>query len=138
MKHFKANTCRIFLPRKYDVISQLRQSYAKGPFCVARLNYTFQKSLIILYCHMQTVDCFVNGVLSLTRLQSFCNRWFLWSFCSLTFHFFYFLCNSEFCQGTRSDLSLFLFRFPSIYFTSYPTMVSMRIIICKLLKVCQL
>ena len=27
----------IFLPRKYDVISQLRDSYAKGPFCVARL-----------------------------------------------------------------------------------------------------
>ena len=27
----------IFLPRKYDVISQLRHSYAKGPFCVTRL-----------------------------------------------------------------------------------------------------
>ena len=27
-----------FLPRKYDVITQLRHSYAKGPFCVARLN----------------------------------------------------------------------------------------------------
>ena len=26
-----------FLPRKYDVISQLRHSYAKGPFCVTRL-----------------------------------------------------------------------------------------------------
>ena len=31
--------CRNFLPRKYDVISQLRHSYAKGPFCVARLRY---------------------------------------------------------------------------------------------------
>ena len=30
-----------FLPRKYDVISQLRHNYAKGPFCVARLNYLF-------------------------------------------------------------------------------------------------
>ena len=27
----------IFLPRKYDVISQLRHSYAKGPFYVAQL-----------------------------------------------------------------------------------------------------
>ena len=26
-----------FLPRKYDAISQLRHSYAKGPFCVTRL-----------------------------------------------------------------------------------------------------
>ena len=26
-----------FLPQKYDVISQLRHSYAKGPFCVAQL-----------------------------------------------------------------------------------------------------
>ena len=26
-----------FLPRKYDVISQLNHSYAKGPFCVTRL-----------------------------------------------------------------------------------------------------
>ena len=34
----------IFLPRKYDVISHLRHSYAKGPFCVARLNYTFDKT----------------------------------------------------------------------------------------------
>ena len=34
---FQANTCQLFLPRKYDVISQLRHSYAKGPFCVARL-----------------------------------------------------------------------------------------------------
>ena len=25
-----------FLPRKYDVISQLRNSYAKGPFCMTR------------------------------------------------------------------------------------------------------
>ena len=30
-------TCVDFLPRKYDAISQLRHSYAKGPFCVARL-----------------------------------------------------------------------------------------------------
>ena len=29
--------CVDFLPRKYDVISQLRHGYAKGPFCVARL-----------------------------------------------------------------------------------------------------
>ena len=28
-----------FLPRKYDVISQLRHSYAKDPLCVTRLNY---------------------------------------------------------------------------------------------------
>ena len=26
-----------FLPRKYDVISQLRHSYAKDPLCVTRL-----------------------------------------------------------------------------------------------------
>ena len=25
---FKANTCQLFLPRKYDIISQLRHSYA--------------------------------------------------------------------------------------------------------------
>ena len=35
--HFQANMCQHFLPRNYDVISQLRHSYAKGPFCVARL-----------------------------------------------------------------------------------------------------
>ena len=28
----------IFLPRKYNVISQVRPSYAKGLFCVARIN----------------------------------------------------------------------------------------------------
>ena len=27
-----------FFTAKYDVISQLRHSYAKGPFCVARLS----------------------------------------------------------------------------------------------------
>ena len=44
-----------FLPRKYDVISQLRHNYAKGPFCMARLTYQFlghqsawQLSLLIL------------------------------------------------------------------------------------------
>ena len=33
---FQANTCQ-FLTRKYDVISQLRYSYAKDPLCVTRL-----------------------------------------------------------------------------------------------------
>ena len=36
-KNFKQT--QLFLPRKYDVISQLRHSYAKGPFCVAQLIY---------------------------------------------------------------------------------------------------
>ena len=31
-KHFQANACQIFLPRKYDVISQLHHSYAKALF----------------------------------------------------------------------------------------------------------
>ena len=30
-----------FLPRKYDVISQLRHSYTKGSFCVTRLIYSY-------------------------------------------------------------------------------------------------
>ena len=30
-------TCVDFFTAKYDVISQLRHSYAKGPFCVAQL-----------------------------------------------------------------------------------------------------
>ena len=30
-----------FLPRKYDIISQLRHSYALDPFCVTQLNYVF-------------------------------------------------------------------------------------------------
>ena len=34
-----------FLPRKYDVISQSRHSYAKGPFCVARLIWKWLKDL---------------------------------------------------------------------------------------------
>ena len=40
-----------FLPRKYDVISQLRHSYAKGPLCVTRLKCvlrTFYKSQKLL------------------------------------------------------------------------------------------
>ena len=38
-----------FLPRKYDVISQVRHSYAKGPFWVARLIYgmTFFKKYFV-------------------------------------------------------------------------------------------
>ena len=36
-KAISSKHASIFLPRKYDVISQLRHSYAKGPFCVARL-----------------------------------------------------------------------------------------------------
>ena len=34
---FKQTRVEFFLPRKYDVISQLRHSYTKGPFCMARL-----------------------------------------------------------------------------------------------------
>ena len=48
-KHFNANTCRNFLQRKYDVISQLRHSYAKGPFCVVRFLLWFCS-----YSHFQT------------------------------------------------------------------------------------
>ena len=33
-----------FLLRKYEVISQLRHNYAKGPFCMARLNYNRQSN----------------------------------------------------------------------------------------------
>ena len=40
-KAFSSQHVSIFLPRKYDVISQLRHSYAKGPFCVARLSHVF-------------------------------------------------------------------------------------------------
>ena len=36
--HFQAKQVLIFLPWKYDVISQLRHSHAKGPFCLTRLN----------------------------------------------------------------------------------------------------
>ena len=36
-KVFSSKHLSTFLPRKYDVISQLRHSYAKGPFCVVRL-----------------------------------------------------------------------------------------------------
>ena len=35
-----------FLTRKYDVISQLRHSYAKDPLCVTRLNYVYKMTLI--------------------------------------------------------------------------------------------
>ena len=38
-KSFSSKHVSTFLPRKYDVISQLRHSYAKSPFCVARLIY---------------------------------------------------------------------------------------------------
>ena len=36
-------TCQLFLPRKYEVISQLRHNYAKGPFCMTRLCFVFIK-----------------------------------------------------------------------------------------------
>ena len=35
--YFQADMCIIFLPRKYDVISQLRHNYATDPFCMTRL-----------------------------------------------------------------------------------------------------
>ena len=38
---FSSKHLSTFLPRKYDVISQLRHSYAEGPFCVARLKWLF-------------------------------------------------------------------------------------------------
>ena len=38
-KHF---TCRICLPRKYDIISQFCHSYAKGPICVTRLKFNIK------------------------------------------------------------------------------------------------
>ena len=36
-----------FLPRKYDVISQLRHSYAKDPFCVPRLIWLLKQTIKI-------------------------------------------------------------------------------------------
>ena len=36
-KAFSSKHVSTFLPWKYDVISQLLHSYAKGPFCVAQL-----------------------------------------------------------------------------------------------------
>ena len=33
-------TCQLFLPQKYDVISQLCHSYSKGPFCMTWLIYS--------------------------------------------------------------------------------------------------
>ena len=39
-KVFSSKHVSTFLPGKYDVISQLRHSYAKGPFCVARLKWS--------------------------------------------------------------------------------------------------
>ena len=38
---FKQTRVKFFLPRKYDVIYQLRHIYAKGPFCVTRINEEF-------------------------------------------------------------------------------------------------
>ena len=38
-KAFSSKHVSTFLPRKYDVISQLRYSFAKDPFCVMRLIY---------------------------------------------------------------------------------------------------
>ena len=43
-EHFHANRCRHFLPPKYDVISQLRHSNAKGPFSVTQ--FISYKSII--------------------------------------------------------------------------------------------
>ena len=46
------NTWRLFLPRKYDVISQLRHGYAKDPLCVTWLIYQlhniFEKRLTLM------------------------------------------------------------------------------------------
>ena len=41
-KAFSSKHVSIFLPRKYDVISQLRHSYVKDPLCVTRLMYNFK------------------------------------------------------------------------------------------------
>ena len=41
-KAFSSIHVSTIFPRKDDVISKLRHSYAKGPFCVARLIYLFQ------------------------------------------------------------------------------------------------
>ena len=38
---FKQRHVIFFLLWKYDVISQLCQNYAKGPFCVSQLMYKF-------------------------------------------------------------------------------------------------
>ena len=50
----------IFLPLKYDVISQLRHSYSKGPFCVTWLKYL--------------ITCGKSGRCSLSYLQQSCMR----------------------------------------------------------------
>ena len=41
---FKQTPVNFFFA-KYDVISQLRHSYAKGPFCVAQLIYVYVEVL---------------------------------------------------------------------------------------------
>ena len=35
--YFHANLCQLFLPQKYDVISQLCHSYTMGPFCMTQI-----------------------------------------------------------------------------------------------------
>ena len=66
-----------FLPRKYDVISQLRHSYAKGPFCVARLICVAQKwppfvywsNPCLLFWHNPMVADLCHFVFSLFRRE---------------------------------------------------------------------
>ena len=45
---FEQTRVDFFYREKYDVISQLRHSYAKGPFCVARLNSFLRGSQVSL------------------------------------------------------------------------------------------
>ena len=47
--------CQLFLSRKYDVISQLRNSYAKDPFWVMQLKYTIMHHRTGTPCNGQTV-----------------------------------------------------------------------------------
>ena len=50
----KQTRVNFYLPGKYDVISQLCHSYAKGPFCVARLiSVTVDTYLLIEYSKCQ-------------------------------------------------------------------------------------
>ena len=51
---FSSKHVSIFVPRKYDVISKLRDSYAKDPFCVKRLIYNRSLYVNVMYVKLFT------------------------------------------------------------------------------------
>ena len=60
----------IFLPRNYDVISQLCHSYTNGPFCVARLillRCILNKNVVRTLC--TKCSCRHSNILLLTRIE---------------------------------------------------------------------